>query len=97
MHLNNPVAQSTIRQHSTTAVAFPNPWFHTAYCLCFAVCDGSHVVQTIAYCCDNPAFCHIHIYLQCFGIGHTLCFCRGVRSEEHTSELQSRDNIVCCL
>ena len=71
---------------------------HTAVCWCRFRCGGCIFVSTGQWCCR---------VLRCrwvFIIGRRICrsrFCRGTvrgsRSEEHTSELQSRRNLVCRL
>src|SRR5690606_40545748 len=47
---------------------------------------------------DDPLFDHVSIFTECQRLGANLDPLRlPNRSEEHTSELQSRENLVCRL
>src|SRR5690606_40571675 len=48
------------------------------------------------YLPDNPGLRH-HLALACRDAGDSRNAVRLIRSEEHTSELQSRENLVCRL
>src|SRR5436309_9732927 len=65
--------------------------------------NGQRGLRNFTVECLLSIICHIFDQLLCYGAGTTdyatslQVLATGARSEEHTSELQSRENLVCRL
>src|SRR4029434_6379936 len=66
-----------------------------ALCVCVCVCSWPVSSNVGVYIINNVEMFEVCMYFVC--VCESVCVCVCVRSEEHTSELQSHLNLVCRL